>query len=94
MMRFLAYLGLLSATLLRLGILWAFAQDPRDSAAFCRNFPARRLGIGRHATRRSKPSRPAGADPDEQHHRTCGGSPYSAASFGGICFGSPPGLPG
>ena len=30
MMRFLTYLGLLSATLLWLGILWAFAQDPRD----------------------------------------------------------------
>jgi hypothetical protein len=29
-MRFLAYLGLLSVTLLWLGILWAFAQDPRD----------------------------------------------------------------
>ena len=34
MMRFLTYLGLLSATLLWLGILWAFAQDPRDLAAF------------------------------------------------------------
>jgi len=34
MMRFLAYLGLLSATLLWLGILLAFAQDPRDPAAF------------------------------------------------------------
>ena len=32
-MRFLNYLGLLSATLLWLGILWAFAQDPRDLAA-------------------------------------------------------------
>ena len=28
MMRFLTYLGLLSATMLWLGILWAFAQDP------------------------------------------------------------------
>jgi hypothetical protein len=33
-MRFLAYLGLLSATLLWLGILWVFAEDPRDLAAF------------------------------------------------------------
>ena len=33
MMRFLTYLGLLSATLLWLGILWAFAEDPRDLAA-------------------------------------------------------------
>src|SRR5262245_43740732 len=32
-MRFLTYLGLLSATLLWLGILWAFAQDPRDDLA-------------------------------------------------------------
>ena len=31
-MRFLTYLGL-SATLLWLGILWAFAEDPRDLAA-------------------------------------------------------------
>ena len=33
MMRFLTYLGLLTATLLWLGILWAFAQDPRDDLA-------------------------------------------------------------
>lgn len=33
MMRFLAYLGLLSATVLWLGILWVFAEDPRDLAA-------------------------------------------------------------
>jgi hypothetical protein len=32
-MRFLTYLGLLSATMLWLGILWAFAQDPRDDLA-------------------------------------------------------------
>jgi hypothetical protein len=32
-MRFLTYLGLLSATLLWLGILWAFAQDPDDLGA-------------------------------------------------------------
>jgi len=31
--RFLTYLGLLSATLLWLGILWAFVEDPRDLAA-------------------------------------------------------------
>jgi hypothetical protein len=35
-MRFLAYLGLLSATLLWLGILWIFAEDPRDLAAFAK----------------------------------------------------------
>jgi hypothetical protein len=34
MMRFLTYLGLLSATVLWLGILWVFAEDPRDLAAF------------------------------------------------------------
>ncbi len=34
MIRFLTYLGLLSATMLWLGILWAFAADPRDLAAF------------------------------------------------------------
>jgi hypothetical protein len=34
MMRFLTYLGLLSATVLWLGILWASAEDPRDLAAF------------------------------------------------------------
>lgn len=34
MMRFLTYVGLLSATVLWLGILWAFAEDPRDLAAF------------------------------------------------------------
>ena len=33
MMRFLTYLGLLSATVLWLGILWTFAEDPRDLAA-------------------------------------------------------------
>lgn len=33
MMRFLTYLGLLSATMLWLGILWAFAEDPCDLAA-------------------------------------------------------------
>jgi hypothetical protein len=33
MMRFLTYLGLLSATMLWLGILWGFAQDPRDDLA-------------------------------------------------------------
>jgi len=33
MMRFLTYLGLLSATMLWLGILWAFARDPRDDLA-------------------------------------------------------------
>ena len=33
MMRFLTYLGLLSATMRSLGILWAFAQDPRDDLA-------------------------------------------------------------
>ena len=32
-MRFLTSLGLFSATLLWLGILWAFAQDPRDDLA-------------------------------------------------------------
>jgi hypothetical protein len=33
-MRYLTFLGLLSATLLWLGILWACAEDPRDLAAF------------------------------------------------------------
>jgi hypothetical protein len=33
MMRFLTYLGLLSATMRSLAILWAFAQDPRDDLA-------------------------------------------------------------
>jgi hypothetical protein len=34
MMRLLTYLGLLSATVLWLGILWVFGEDPRDLAAF------------------------------------------------------------
>jgi hypothetical protein len=33
-MRLLTYLGLLSAIVIWLGILWAFAEDPRDLAAF------------------------------------------------------------
>ena len=34
MMRFLTYLGLLSATMLWLGILWGFAHPRDDLAAF------------------------------------------------------------